>query len=209
MRSKCGKNKDGGTRRLLVEHEPQASVSLMFLPHFDVFCDLLLNRPCLVPRPQYSHATKAFRVTWSKRRREPRIRHWSELTERDWGELRRQEQTHGDICFIQWKGKKKRRTHTCLHVPVDRSRICASLGSFLVPNATFRLYLFFSSLSHLYTVSLKGFPTPSLAQRRIIAKLRVFRSDDTLCPVTISCRLGILKLSRTVFVFVSPFFLFL
>ena len=27
-----------------VGHEPQASVSLMFLPHFDVFCDLLLNR---------------------------------------------------------------------------------------------------------------------------------------------------------------------
>ena len=24
-----------------VAHEPQASVSLMFLPHFDVFCDLL------------------------------------------------------------------------------------------------------------------------------------------------------------------------
>ena len=27
-----------------VAHEPQASVSLMFLPHFDVLCDLLLNR---------------------------------------------------------------------------------------------------------------------------------------------------------------------
>ena len=37
MKSKCGKNKK-------VAHEPQASVSLMFLPHFDVFCDLLLNR---------------------------------------------------------------------------------------------------------------------------------------------------------------------
>ena len=37
MTSKCGKNKK-------VAHEPQASVSLMFLPHFDVFCDLLLNR---------------------------------------------------------------------------------------------------------------------------------------------------------------------
>ena len=36
--SKCGKNKD-------VAREPQASVSLMFLPHFDVFSDLLLNRP--------------------------------------------------------------------------------------------------------------------------------------------------------------------
>ena len=36
--SKCGKNKE-------LAHELQASVSLMFIPHFDVFCDLLLNRP--------------------------------------------------------------------------------------------------------------------------------------------------------------------
>ena len=40
MTSKCGKNKK-------VAHEAiaeSASVSLMFLPHFDVFWDLLLNR---------------------------------------------------------------------------------------------------------------------------------------------------------------------
>ena len=37
MTSKCGKNKK-------VTHEAQPSVSLMFLPHFDVFCDLLLNQ---------------------------------------------------------------------------------------------------------------------------------------------------------------------
>ena len=37
MTSKCGKNKQ-------VAHEAQPSVSLMFLPHFDVLCDLLLNR---------------------------------------------------------------------------------------------------------------------------------------------------------------------
>ena len=37
MTSKCGKNKK-------VVHEAQPSVSLMFLPHFDVLCDLLLNR---------------------------------------------------------------------------------------------------------------------------------------------------------------------
>ena len=37
MTSKCGKNKK-------VAHEAQPSVSLMFLPHFDVFCDILLNR---------------------------------------------------------------------------------------------------------------------------------------------------------------------
>ena len=38
MTSKCGKNKE-------VAHEPQASVTLMFLLHFDVLCDLSLNRP--------------------------------------------------------------------------------------------------------------------------------------------------------------------
>ena len=37
MTSKCGKNKK-------VAHEAQPCVSLMFLPHFDVVCDLLLNR---------------------------------------------------------------------------------------------------------------------------------------------------------------------
>ena len=37
MTSKRGKNKK-------VTHEAQPSVSLMFLPHFDVLCDLLLNR---------------------------------------------------------------------------------------------------------------------------------------------------------------------
>ena len=37
MKSKSGKNKK-------VAHEAQPSVSLMFLPHFDVLCDLFLNR---------------------------------------------------------------------------------------------------------------------------------------------------------------------
>ena len=37
MTSNCVKNK-------AVAHEPQESVSLMFLPQFDVICDLLLNR---------------------------------------------------------------------------------------------------------------------------------------------------------------------
>ena len=37
MTSKCGKNKK-------LAHEAQLSVSLMLLPHFDVLCDLLLNR---------------------------------------------------------------------------------------------------------------------------------------------------------------------
>ena len=37
MMSKCGKNKK-------VALEVQGSVSMMFLPHFDVLCDLLLDR---------------------------------------------------------------------------------------------------------------------------------------------------------------------
>ena len=37
MSSKCGRNKK-------VAHKAQPIVSLMFLPHFDVLCDLLLNR---------------------------------------------------------------------------------------------------------------------------------------------------------------------
>ena len=37
MTSKCGKNKK-------VADEAHPSVSLMFLPHFDVLCDILLNR---------------------------------------------------------------------------------------------------------------------------------------------------------------------
>ena len=35
--SKCSKNRK-------VAREAQLSVSLLFLPHFDVLCDLLLNR---------------------------------------------------------------------------------------------------------------------------------------------------------------------
>ena len=40
MTSKCGKNKK-------VAHEAQLSDSLMFLPQFDVFWDLLQCRPVL------------------------------------------------------------------------------------------------------------------------------------------------------------------
>ena len=38
MASKYGKNKK-------VAHGTQPSMSLMFLPHFDILCDLLLNTP--------------------------------------------------------------------------------------------------------------------------------------------------------------------
>ena len=42
MRSKCSKNNEVPH---CMAHEPQASVSLMFLPYFDVLCDVLPNRP--------------------------------------------------------------------------------------------------------------------------------------------------------------------
>ena len=93
MTSKCGKNKK-------VAHEPQVSVSLMFLPHFYVFCDLLLNRPM---------------VTWN--------------------------------LFVSYNGQKRKKTdiHTCL-VPLDCSKIWASLGIFKVPKAIYRLRLDYQPL---------------------------------------------------------------
>ena len=77
MTSDCGKNNE-------VAYEPQASVSLMFLPHFDVLCDLLPNRPT---------------ATWN--------------------------------LFVLYNDQKRKKTdtHTNL-VPLDCSRICASLGIF-------------------------------------------------------------------------------
>ena len=77
MTSKCGKNKE-------VAHEPQASVSLIFLPHCDILYNLLLNRPT---------------ATWN--------------------------------LFVLYNDRKRKKTdtHTCL-VPLDCSRICASLGNF-------------------------------------------------------------------------------
>ena len=90
MTSKCGQNNE-------VAHEPQASVSLMFLPNFDVLCDLLLNRPT---------------AKWN--------------------------------LFVLYSDQKRKKTeiHTCL-VPLDCSRICASL----VLSATFRLCFVFFSLT--------------------------------------------------------------
>ena len=59
-------------------------MSLRFLPHFDVFCDLSLNRPT---------------ATWN--------------------------------LFVLYNDQKRKKTdtHTC-PVPLDCSRICASLGLF-------------------------------------------------------------------------------
>ena len=95
MTSKCGKNNE-------VAHEPQASVSLVFLPHFDVLCDLLLNRRT---------------VTWNL------------------------------FALYNDQKRKKTDTHTCL-VPLDCSRICASLGIFKSQELLFvSVSFFFFSLS--------------------------------------------------------------
>ena len=70
------------------------------------------------------------------------------------------EQTHGNmesICFIQWSEKKKTDTHTCL-VPLDCSRICASLGIFFkVPSATFLSASFFFFILIVYSFFEKFF----------------------------------------------------
>ena len=94
MTSKCRKNKE-------VAHEPQASVSLLFLPHFDVLCDLLLNRPT---------------ATWN--------------------------------LFVLYNDQKRKKTdtHTCL-VPLDCSKICASLGIFS-KHISFLLLFFFILLGY-------------------------------------------------------------
>ena len=99
MTSKCGKKEE-------VVHEPQASahVSPMFLPHFDVLCNLLLNKPT---------------AAWN--------------------------------LFVLYNDqhRKKTNTNTCL-APFDCLSICASLGIFLVPNATFRLSFFFILLVYSF-----------------------------------------------------------
>ena len=51
MRSKCGNNKK-------VTHKAQLNVLLMFLPHFDVFCNLTLHRPLATWNPFVSYDKK-------------------------------------------------------------------------------------------------------------------------------------------------------
>ena len=43
MMLKCGKNKKGAYMM-----RPSTHMSLMFLPHLDIFCDLLLYRPAAI-----------------------------------------------------------------------------------------------------------------------------------------------------------------
>ena len=103
--SKCGENNE-------VAHELPASKSLMFLPHWDVLCYLLLNR---------------------------RTTAWN--------------------LFVLYNDqeRKKTDTHTCL-VPLDCSRICASLGIFLSPKRYFSsLLLLFFFILILYSFFEKFF----------------------------------------------------
>ena len=44
-RSQMTSNKCGKNLRTSVIHWPAARIPLLFLPHFGIFCDLLLNRP--------------------------------------------------------------------------------------------------------------------------------------------------------------------
>ena len=63
LTSKCSKIKE-------VAHEPQVSVSLMFLPHFGVLCDLLLDRPTatwnlfVLYNEQKGKMTNLPRISW-------------------------------------------------------------------------------------------------------------------------------------------------
>ena len=50
-----------------VAHEPQASVSLMFLPHFDVLCDLLLHRPTAT----WNALNFVLYMPWSEKKKRP------------------------------------------------------------------------------------------------------------------------------------------
>ena len=141
------------------------SVSLMFLLHFDFFCDLLLNRP---------------------------IAAWN--------------------LFVLYNEERRKND---IHILASYRLAVRGLGlvkAFLSPKCCFLSHFFFTSL-HSFS---KKFLTASLAQSRIIAKMFCKLSASLsyndmrwqLYVVKISCSLGILKLSRTLFVSVSLFFFF-
>ena len=140
-----------------------------FLPHFDVLCDLLLNRPT----------------------------------------------QHGIYLFYSMIKKVLRTTHNLHRTAwLFYGEICASLGIFKFPNATFRLSFFFSSISYLHTVSSNSFQRLHFPKAekwpKYAAKQRAsWRWHMMATDVKMSCSLGVLKLSRTLFVSVSPFFFFI
>ena len=150
MTSKCHKNKE-------VAHKQQSCVSLMFSPHFDVLCDLLLNRPTAI---------------WNL------------------------------FCFIQWRRKEKRP----IHIP---ALYFLAVRGFLLVWHSLTPYL--SSLLLLFLLSYTCIQF--LVRSRMMAKsfckiLSLSKRWHTMATdVKISCSLDILKLSRTLFAFISPFFL--
>ena len=157
MTSKCGKNKE-------VAHEPQASVSLMFWPHF-------------------------WRLLWS-------------ITE----------QTHGNmesICFIQWSEKKKTYTHTCL-VPLDCSRICASLGNFsqtllfVSASSFFVILIAYSFLEEFFKVFSCSTHGENILQNR--ESLVAMTHDGNCCEDFLWFRHS--EVVKNSFASISPFFFF-
>ena len=124
MRTKCGKNKE-------VAPKPQASVSLMFLSHFDVLCDLLLNRSlCL------------FMVRKEKDR-------YMYLPRTSW--------LFGGLCYFR---------------------------HFFSPKHYYWSLLLLFSLSYLYTVSSKSFPTSFLAQSEINNGENILQNSESLVAIT-------------------------
>ena len=132
----------------------------MFLPHFDILCDLLLNGHT---------ATRNLFIFCNEQRRKT-----------EWG-----------------------RRHTYL-ILLDYSRICASLGILksetllFVPTSSFLLYYTCKQFAWKVFHGLHSFKTVGLSQQW-----------HTLATVIkISFSLGIFKSSRTLFLLVSPLFLF-
>ena len=121
---------------------------------------------------------------------------------------------HGIFCLMPWWEKKKWHTPTCL-IPLDCLRIYASLGIFsVVPNVTSCLCFFFSCLSFVYSFGEKFFNAFTCSKQNnhkkifqnwesLVAMMQWWNTMATV--VKISCCLGILKLSRTLFV--SCFFI--
>ena len=133
MTSKCRKNKE-------VAHEPQASVSLLFLPHFDVLCDLLLNRPT---------------ETWN--------------------------------LFVLYNDQKRKKIdiHTFL-VPLDCSKICASLGLFGPRRYISSLLLPFFFILLVYSTSFleKFFNTFSCSKQNINDSENILQNSESLVAMT-------------------------
>ena len=157
MTSKCGKNKE-------VAHEPQASVSLIFLPHCDILYNLLLNRPT---------------ATWN--------------------------------LFVLYNDRKRKKTdtHTCL-VPLDCSRICASLGNFsqtllfVSASSFFVILIAYSFLEKFFKVFSCSTHGENILQNR--EALVAMTHDGNCCEDFLWFRHS--EVVKNSFASISPFFFF-